>query len=56
MTTLQNYILWLSSQNGGYGLGSTPKLAQAFLHGVDNARHYKIGQDAIDLHKDYMSE
>ena len=57
MDILKDYILWLSNQNGGYGLGSTPVLAQGFLNerqGVVKRDVGAISYRAESLHGKYM--
>ena len=52
---LQDYMNWLSSQNGGIGSGSTEKHAQAFLYGIEHAINKKVPDNAKALHKAYMT-
>lgn len=57
MDILKDYTLWLSNQNGGYGLGSTLTLAQGFLNeknGIYRRRAGAISIDAKLLHDRYM--
>ena len=57
MDILKDYTLWLSNQNGSYGLGSTPVLAQGFLNersGFYRRKVVTIDIDAKLLHDRYM--